>query len=145
MFNWILIFNSLIFQKNYRRRAHQVLENDITRRTLCAVVVDVHRITFKNHNAPNVDIQLLRFVLVSIFPMYGEKTHIHTPTHTHIHLAYVFEDAITYLDWFMSQATSGTLNWRFWEDYFPIYTGIALVQIFYIQFSNNKIIFWKPI
>lgn len=49
-----------------RRKVHQALENAITRRTPCAVVVDVHRITFKSPSALNAATQQQKSDHVSI-------------------------------------------------------------------------------
>lgn len=48
-----------------RRKVLRVLVNATTRRTLCVVVVDGHRITFKSPSAPNADTQARNSVIVS--------------------------------------------------------------------------------
>lgn len=65
-------FSTYFLSPRYRRKVHQVLESAITRRTLCAVVVDVRLTTSRNPSALNAATQPPRSDHVSI-KRFGES------------------------------------------------------------------------
>lgn len=70
----------------FRRKVLQVLVNATIRRTLCVVVVDVLRITFKSPSAPSVGTHARNSVIVSTSHLTSTLTYHHPPSV----LAYVY-------------------------------------------------------